>query len=95
MAEVDDEVVEAEDYYLTTVPMATSHRAIMIIAVSDREDQVLSYELVMVVEEVDDEVEEVDDDHEPSDEAIMAQDEISLRQYLRKTLSVSIRMAIS
>ncbi len=31
--------MEAEDYYLTTVPMVTSHRAIMIIAVSDREDQ--------------------------------------------------------
>lgn len=32
-------VVEAEDYYPTTVPMATSHRAIMIIAVSGHEDQ--------------------------------------------------------
>ncbi len=82
MAEVDEVVA---DNSLTTVPMATSHRAIMTIAVSDREDQVLSYELVMVVV----------DDHELSDEVIMAQDEISLHQYLRKTLSVSIQMAIS
>ncbi len=84
MAEVDDEVVV--DNLSTTVPMAISRRAIMIILVSDRDDQEVSDEQGMVADETD--------DQEVSEIADLSPDMV-WRRHLPKISSVNIPMVTS